>query len=351
MIRSQVKKINSTAFLLFIFGVGVASTVALDLPDVGVRPFFRGETFRNIETHYQEGFPLKDWTVGFWAALQYRLFHEGRHGVVVGRNDWLYTVEEFQLPSDYERQWRENLMKIRKSVEILSEQGKTVIVLLLPEKVDIYRDQLINPSPHNDLGLYGRTAQEIQDMGIPIVTLKTVLGDLREGGEQVFLRTETHWTIQGSKAAAEAASKSRFLEKGEDFFTVSPGQTVEYEGDLMSFIPTGKAFGAYGPPPESFETVEFARKDDSDLFAEVDIRTALVGTSYSADKRWKFADWLQFYLHQEIANYARRGHGPFLPMEEFIKGEQENPSSIDQVIWEIPLRYLVKKNVSKETKS
>lgn len=349
MIRSQVKKINSTAFLLFIFGVGVASTVALDLPDTGVRPFFRGETFRRIETHYQESFPLKDWTVGFWAALQYRLFKEGRPGVVVGRNDWLFTAEEFQLPPDYQHQWRENLVRIREYVEVLRSQGKTVTLVLLPEKVDIYRDQLINPSPHNDLGLYDRTVGEMQGMGIPTIALKTVLDDLREGGEDVFLRTETHWTIQGAKAAAEAVSESHFLEEGEDFFSVSSGHSVAYEGDLMSFIPTGKSFEAYGPPPETLETVEFAKKGDTDLFAEVDIHTALVGTSYSADERWKFAGWLQFFLHQEIANYARRGHGPFLPMEEFIKSEHAKPSSIDQVIWEVPLRYLVKNNVSKET--
>ncbi len=48
-----------------------------------------------VETHYDEEFPIKRLGTNLWAALDFKLFNEGRPGVVLGRDQWLYSDEEF----------------------------------------------------------------------------------------------------------------------------------------------------------------------------------------------------------------------------------------------------------------
>ena len=54
-----------------------------------------GRWTKAVETHYDEEFPIKRLGTNLWAALDFKLFNEGRPGVVLGRDQWLYSDEEF----------------------------------------------------------------------------------------------------------------------------------------------------------------------------------------------------------------------------------------------------------------
>ena len=54
-----------------------------------------GRWSKAVETHYDEQFPIKRLGTNLWAALDFKLFNEGRPGVVLGRDQWLYSDEEF----------------------------------------------------------------------------------------------------------------------------------------------------------------------------------------------------------------------------------------------------------------
>lgn len=61
-------------------------------PDATV---LNGRWAKAVETHYDDEFPIKRLGTNIWAALDYKLFNEGRKGVVLGRDQWLYSDEEF----------------------------------------------------------------------------------------------------------------------------------------------------------------------------------------------------------------------------------------------------------------
>jgi alginate O-acetyltransferase complex protein AlgJ len=67
---------------------------------------------------------------------------------------------------------------------------------------------------------------------------------------------------------------------------------------------------------------------------------ALVGTSYSQDERWGFADALKVALGADVLNVAARGEGPFAPMRAYLEGETVVDVPPELVVWEIPERYL-----------
>ena len=49
-----------------------------------------GKLAKAAETHYDEQFPLKRIGTNLWAALDFKLFNEGRPGVVLGGDLWVF---------------------------------------------------------------------------------------------------------------------------------------------------------------------------------------------------------------------------------------------------------------------
>ncbi|MGA4816040.1 alginate O-acetyltransferase AlgX-related protein [Pseudomonas aeruginosa] len=65
-----------------------------------------------LEAHYDKEFPIKRLGTNLWAALDYTLFHEGRPGVVIGKDGWLFTDEEFK-PAPSGQQLEDNWALVR----------------------------------------------------------------------------------------------------------------------------------------------------------------------------------------------------------------------------------------------
>ena len=47
-----------------------------------------------------------------WASLQYLLFREGSSGVVLGKDGWLFSNEEYRVPGAYQQALEEHLSRI-----------------------------------------------------------------------------------------------------------------------------------------------------------------------------------------------------------------------------------------------
>ncbi len=350
MKRKQIKYLNAVTFTLCIVILGIFSSRAVTIPDTDITSLASGSSFRWMETRYQNDFPYKGIAVGLWAVLNYQLFHEGRNGVIVGKNGWLFSNEEYTLCTTYQKIWRKNLQLIVQQVQQLRRHGFKVLVLLVPEKVDLYRNKLVNKSLHNDIDLYRKSFLFLQQHDIDVVDVKTSLQRAITLGEQVFFRTDTHWTVRGAQEAARKVSEKRSVPQGEDTFITTQADSKKMSGDLTNFIPTERFFSKFGPSPDVLEQIRISKKENqTGLFDDIAVDTALVGTSYSADPRWSFADWLQYYLHTEIANYSEKGTGPFAPMQHFLKETLSKEKDISFVLWEIPVRYLVQQPDSNST--
>jgi len=342
MKRKRIRSINGTLFLACIVALGVYSTRAISIPQGDISHFLNGSLFRTMETMYQKNFPLKEAAIGFWAALEYTLFHEGRNGVVVGRDDWLFSSEEYIFPADYQTIWKKNLQSIVRQAHAFEQNGTKIVVALVPEKVDLYRTMLKTNSNHNRIDLYGKSLTFLDHQGVHVINLRAPLLNAVRRGKQIFFRTDTHWTILGARLAAKTIAASGLIPAGTTNFVASPAGQTTHAGDLTNFIPTGRLFARFGPPPEERAKVDIYKKESpAGLFGDLEIDTALIGTSYSADERWRFVEWLQYFLHREIVNYADKGTGPFAPMRKFVDELNRENGTIHFVIWEIPVRYLL----------
>ncbi|RZI86587.1 MAG: alginate O-acetyltransferase, partial [Pseudomonas sp.] len=312
-----------------------------------------GKLAKAAETHYDEQFPIKRLSTNLWAALDYKLFNEGRPGVVLGREQWLFSDEEFKPTAGADQLMQDNLALIRGVRDTLQRQGVQLVLAIIPAKARIYSEYLGAEQPaslHGDL--YNQFHAQARQANVFAPDLQAPMEQAKARG-QVFLRTDTHWTPLGAEVAAqtvaEAVSRQKLLQAEPQAYVTDAGSSAPYKGDLTNFLPLDPLFSELLPAPDNLQkrtTRPAAGNADSGdaLFADSQIPVALVGTSYSANPHWNFLGALQQALHSDVANYAEDGHGPLLPMLKYLQSDAFKDAPPQVVVWEFPERYLPMKN-------
>jgi len=309
-----------------------------------------GRWTKAAETHYDDQFPIKRLGTNLWAALDFKLFNEGRPGVVLGRDQWLYSDEEFNPVANEDQNLQANYALVEGVRQTLKAKGVRLVMAIVPAKVRLYPEHVADVKPASiHANLY-------QDFHAHVAADKILAPDLlgpfqqaKQNGQQVFLRTDTHWTPEGAQIAAEQlaktiAAKTPLSGQPQNFVTEA-AQKVTHNGDLRLFLPLDPLFENLMPATEPLQKRNTVAADgqpasDDALFANNDVPVALIGTSYSANPNWNFVGALKQALHSDVVNYAEDGHGPILPMLSYLKSDAFKSSPPQVLIWEFPERYL-----------
>ena len=345
--RPLVYGVGTVLLLLLLFGA-IASALNPNLLEQheDADPI-TGELTSRYQAGYEGGLFIRGPSTHLWALFRWALFREGRPGVVVGSDGWLFTREEFLFYEDEAQQTEHGLDYITAVRDTLSESGIELVVALVPAKARIHEERLGRlrlPSYTRDR--YESFRSLLADRGIRAPDLARALATL-DAEEEAFLRTDTHWTPTGASAAARAlagdiASVLDRTSAPRASYARRRGETVAHEGDLLTFIPLGPFQERFGPRPDRLATVttEAISEPELGLFDEVEIPVALVGTSYSAGGVWDFAGALQSEIEADVINVAVSGEGPFVPMRDYLASETIRETTPRVVVWEIPERYL-----------
>ncbi|AMO78463.1 MULTISPECIES: alginate O-acetyltransferase [Pseudomonas] len=308
-----------------------------------------GKLAHAFEGHYDDQFPIKRLGTNLWAALDYALFDEGRPGVVIGKDGWLYTDEEFK-PAPSQTQLDDNWALVRGVQQELERRGVKLVLAIIPAKARIYPEYIGKEQPAQlHVGLYDEFLQRARQAGMAAPKLLDTLEQAKNNG-QVFLRTDTHWTPLGAEAVAQRLAQSiregQNLDLPQQTFITDASKATPHKGDLLTFLPLDPLFSELLPAPDQLQARQTHPAEDNaaaggDLFGDsAEPQVALVGTSYSANPHWNFAGALKQALSTDLINYAKEGKGPLEPMLELLKdpGFQQKPPRL--LVWEFPERYL-----------
>ncbi|UVL90197.1 alginate O-acetyltransferase [Pseudomonas sichuanensis] len=345
----------SLSFMGLLVGLGAWSVGGLDsFTRTGQMTLLDGKLAKAAETHYDEQFPIKRIGTNLWAALDFKLFNEGRPGVVLGRDQWLFSDEEFKPAVDAQQQMQDNLALVRGIRDTLQRQGVQLVLAIVPAKARLYAEYLGKETPaslHDDL--FNQFHAQVRQANVFAPDLLAPLEQAKARG-QVFLRTDTHWTPLGAEVVAqslaEAVNRQGLLSGEPQAYITEAGASAPYKGDLTNFLPLDPLFSNLLPTPDTLQQrktqpvqAEGESGDDA-LFDDSQIPVALVGTSYSANPHWNFLGALQQALRSDVANYAEDGHGPLLPMLKYLQSDAFKNAPPQVVVWEFPERYLPMKN-------
>lgn len=307
-----------------------------------------GNLAKSFEGHYDKSLPIKDIGTNVWAALDYVVFDEGRQGVKIGKNGWLYSDEEFKPEVNGSQNLQDNLQLVKGVRKQLAEHNIKLVLAIVPAKARLYPEYIgSNQASAIHANLYQQFHMAVRSAGINAPDLLTPLKAGKDQG-QIFMRTDTHWTPMGADIAAQrlsAAVQRDYTLNGEpkDYVTQTTGNE-SYNGDLTRFIPLAPLFEQLMPRPDDLQKRSTAAADEASgvdaLFAESEIPVALVGTSYSANPNWNFEGALREHLQHDLSNYAEDGRGPVLPMLKYLQSDDFKNAPPQVVIWEFPERYL-----------
>ncbi|MGD0727584.1 MAG: hypothetical protein ABSB63_18700 [Spirochaetia bacterium] len=307
----------------------------------------RGEWTAGYQKAYEQGLAVRKPALALWAALRYALFSEGEPGVLVGADGWLYSSEEFLAMDPSGRTLSEAVEYVGAVRDRLLAKDIALVVALVPTKAGVYAEHLGRYRlPAALAGRYEAAREALISRGIDAPDLATTLREARTRRD-VFLRTDTHWTAFGASVAAAALAPSarRQLDarrSPREEYTQERDGWSERAGDLLSFIPLGPFQRAMGPRPDIVETPSTSAREESaaELFGDLEIPVALVGTSYSAAGAWNFEGALKVAVQADVLKVAVEGQGPFVPMQRYLESPAIDDPRPDVVIWEIPERYL-----------
>ncbi len=340
--RKQIRYINGGLWLVLMVPLALLSWKELSWPADSGRAWLDGRNARQIEGLYDEKFLMKDWATNAWAALDYQLFNEGRSGVVVGQQGWLFSKEEFVWSPREAANLQVALDEIAAVARQFSAANIQLLPVLLPAKSEIYSEQLVQVNPQLQARLYEQALHGLADRGVAVADLRPLLWRAAKQ-QEVFLKTDTHWTPFGALRVAQWTAQQLGQEGDGQRFSTEPGEAKPYRGDLLNYIPVAPHFENWGPDADLLASpVTLDSGGGDDLLADVPaITRLLIGTSYSANEAWNFAGAIKQATGADWVNYAEQGKGPFQPMRTWLADNPLANTEIRQVLWEIPVRYLV----------
>lgn len=298
-----------------------------------------------IEKIFKDVFPIRDFSTGLLNAVSFQVFGEARKGLVRGDEGWLFSDEEFSWNRKSAAMVESHMTFVADAVARLKAAGIEPIILLVPEKADVYRDKL-GPveAPASRKTYYRDIRSRLEGLGVKVPDLREAFAEARKAGD-VFLKTDTHWTVAGAGAGArqiaDILGADDDLSRGK--FTLSEEAEQEHSGDLMKFARLS-VFSPYIPMAVDRIVALSAKKADAsldDLLADdaAAPQVAIVGSSYSANAKWSFEAQIKAAAGAEVINFAEEGKGPFKPMATFLSDRLPKQQGLKYVVWEMPLRY------------
>ncbi|PLK72975.1 hypothetical protein C0V73_03945 [Rhizobium sp. TH135] len=318
---------------------------ASEAKDLSLSYVIDGEATRDLDTLYKNELPHRAASVGLFGNARYALLGAGRKGVIVGEDGWFFSAEEFKNVSRADIDAAVD--RIADVQRDLDARGIRLVLAPLPAKSDIYSEEV--PSLVRGPAMaetYNAFAAALKDKGIVTADTRQALLAAKPFGE-VFLKSDTHWSPSGAKATAEAVQTSlqvAGIALPSESVTAQWQTPVSLWGDLTKFVTSPDYAPTVGLTQESvpiYRTTVNAAAEGADIFGDdTAVPVMLVGTSYSANENWSFADFLRQSLRADVVNVAKEGLGPGVPMMDLLAGVALDETTPTVVVWEFPIRYL-----------
>ena len=172
-------------------------------PEISITKVLDGRFQKKYESYLRDQFPGRDHWVSFQTDMELFMGKNEIHNVYIGRNHYLlehYTEKEFDP-----QQISKNLQALEKFVG-KAKQNADVHVMMVPTKSWILREKLPAFAPHyKEQRFYDALQQKLEKEDV-LISVEPVLDAHKE--EEIYYRTDHHWTTLGAWYAYEQYTKA-----------------------------------------------------------------------------------------------------------------------------------------------
>ncbi len=188
--------ITAAVFCLFLGGFAIAHILLPDktfspvenrtlqtLPAFSVKALLAGEYTQDLETYLEDQFPLRDGWMGLKNRYEYLLGQREFSGIYLCGDRLIARVDE-------NRRAEKNLS----FVAALAEKTDLPVYLgLIPTAAQVWGDKLPEGAPSFDQAAYLERSKGLADVDIDLLAALQA-----HSGEEIYYRTDHHWTSLGA---------------------------------------------------------------------------------------------------------------------------------------------------------
>ncbi len=172
-------------------------------PKISITKVLDGRFQKKYESYLRDQFPGRDHWVSFQTDMELFMGKNEIHNVYIGKNHYLlehYTEKEFDP-----QQISKNLQALEKFVG-KAKQNADVHVMMVPTKSWVLREKLPAFAPHyKEQKFYDALQQKLEKEDV-LISVEPVLDAHKE--EEIYYRTDHHWTTLGAWYAYEQYTKA-----------------------------------------------------------------------------------------------------------------------------------------------
>mgnify|MGYP000528498550 FL=1 len=172
-------------------------------PEISITKVLDGRFQKKYESYLRDQFPGRDHWVSFQTDMELFMGKNEIHNVYIGKNHYLlehYTEKEFDS-----QQISKNLQALEKFVG-KAKQNADVHVMMVPTKSWVLREKLPAFAPHyKEQKFYDALQQKLEKEDV-LISVEPVLDAHKE--EEIYYRTDHHWTTLGAWYAYEQYTKA-----------------------------------------------------------------------------------------------------------------------------------------------
>lgn len=172
-------------------------------PEISITKVLDGRFQKKYESYLRDQFPGRDHWVSFQTDMELFMGKNEIHNVYIGKTHYLlehYTEKEFDP-----QQISKNLQALEKFVG-KAKQNADVHVMMVPTKSWVLREKLPAFAPHyKEQKFYDALQQKLEKEDV-LISVEPVLDAHKE--EEIYYRTDHHWTTLGAWYAYEQYTKA-----------------------------------------------------------------------------------------------------------------------------------------------
>ena len=172
-------------------------------PEISITKVLDGRLQKKYESYLRDQFHGRDHWVSFQTDMELFMGKNEIHNVYIGKNHYLlehYTEKEFDP-----QQISKNLQALEKFVG-KTKQNADVHVMMVPTKSWVLREKLPAFAPHyKEQKFYDALQQKLEKEDV-LISVEPVLDAHKE--EEIYYRTDHHWTTLGAWYAYEQYTKA-----------------------------------------------------------------------------------------------------------------------------------------------
>lgn len=172
-------------------------------PEISITKVLDGRFQKKYESYLRDQFPGRDHWVSFQTDMELFMGKNEIHNVYIGKNH--YLLEHYTEKAFDPQQISKNLQALEKFVG-KAKQNADVHVMMVPTKSWVLREKLPAFAPHyKEQKFYDALQQKLEKEDV-LISVEPVLDAHKE--EEIYYRTDHHWTTLGAWYAYEQYTKA-----------------------------------------------------------------------------------------------------------------------------------------------